>query len=628
MTQYKKIIDIGNEFNISTPTIGNWIKTGAIPSPQGKNGYTLEEYNIIISSIKDSMLKLNHRANRSMTQSKLICFCGITNPYRRKQLLTAIDAHNRSGNSIEHSVLALSVIQLQSSSLLKNEWLNYPVSVIERFIANWIKESNFDLQCLNFFSEILDIPNMNDDFIGAFYQSAQSISAKSRTGSFYTPAKLLEDINIPSDKTILDPCCGSGGILLKILSVNHDTSLIYARDTDELALKICRVNLSMFFTNADISANINKVDLIFGNRNETFGFLKNNLQSELFDYIVTNPPWGSKFTNSEKKHILNVYPFLNTCESFSISLYNSIQKLSLESGILIFFLPQSFLNVATHKTIRKYLIQQKYKLKIRNLGNQFSGVMSEVVRLELYPGYNNGIINIISKNGSETEISVKNIFGPNYFIATVSGKNDLNIINKIYFFKHETLEKKAVFALGIVTGNNKKNIFSVKTVTSEPVFRGKDIMPFNFKVPECFIEFSPESYQQVAPIQYYRQKKIIYRFISDRLICAIDTQNRLPLNSANIFIPKIDYPLESIVCLFNSKLYAYIFKKKFCAKKILRSHIESLPLPFISPEQHGRFYEMHERFVRTEFNSRELNDFVYSIFSLNTEEILLVENME
>ena len=55
-------------------------------------------------------------------------------------------------------------------------------------------------------------------------------------------------------------------------------------------------------------------------------------------------------------------------------------------------------------------------------------------------------------------------------------------------------------------------------------------------------------------------KKIVYKFISDKIVCALNDGN-LVLNSANIII-SYDYPMEILVCLFNSHVYMFIYKKK------------------------------------------------------------------
>ena len=120
-----------------------------------------------------------------------------------------------------------------------------------------------------------------------------------------------------------------------------------------------------------------------------------------------------------------------------------------------------------------------------------------------------------------------------------SNKFDSKIIDKIYQTKHITLKDKAIWALGIVTGNNKKFITSEDKSGFEPIYKGKDVKKFILDKPSSYIQFKPKKFQQVAPEEKYRVKeKLIYKFISKNLIFAYDNRKRLTLNSANILIPE------------------------------------------------------------------------------------------
>jgi hypothetical protein len=94
------------------------------------------------------------------------------------------------------------------------------------------------------------------------------------------------------------------------------------------------------------------------------------------------------------------------------------------------------------------------------------------------------------------------IISPDYIVTATSSNIDEEILKKIFSSEHSTLLGSADFALGIVTGNNKENILERSTDKSEPIFRGKDIDPYKYLEPTCFIEFKQEIYQQVAPLKY------------------------------------------------------------------------------------------------------------------------------
>ena len=64
------------------------------------------------------------------------------------------------------------------------------------------------------------------------------------------------------------------------------------------------------------------------------------------------------------------------------------------------------------------------------------------------------------------------------------------------------LRDNAIFALGIVTGNNKKNIYTIKTCLNETILKESDLCKYTFKPSENYITFKPDSFQQFAPIKY------------------------------------------------------------------------------------------------------------------------------
>ena len=83
----------------------------------------------------------------------------------------------------------------------------------------------------------------------------------------------------------------------------------------------------------------------------------------------------------------------------------------------------------------------------------------------------------------------------------------------------------------------------------------------------------------------------------------------LLLNSANFFIPSpaLDYPWETIICLLNSSLYEEYYKNTFASLKILRSHIEKLPLFLFTPEQHKQLKNLYDSAVKTFEQSGDKN---------------------
>ena len=616
MAFFKTKKDIQIEYNVSSATINNWIRTGIATLPKNGKFYTKKEYIKIQFLIENEFNKLKGRVNRSRIDKKNLCFLEIIDSERKKLLIKTVEIHENSKLTIEQSVFLLCMAFLINSGLINENFFAFSESSLDYFIKSWAKEINFNpVYMENPYSDSNYI-NKDDDFIGAFYQSLLNISDKSRLGSYYTPGTLIKDIKADIDNVVIDPCSGSGSILIKFLSKKHKQENIYANDIDKTALNICGVNLSMFFNNPFMRFNLSLKNILF----EEFLGLDpaNNLK---YDLIITNPPWGSKLSGDEKDRAQKKYKKLSSTESFAICLYNSIKNLS-EKGKLVFFLPYSFLNVSTHKNIREHLIEKKKYMEIKLLGNVFPDVMSEAVRLIFDNNRPSEFLEVLNKGGEKNRISYDEITEPDFIIPAMSDTKDKTIIDKMYSIKYFLLKDNAVFGLGIVTGNNKKYIKSSREKNREAIYRGKDLCRFMFSSPQCFVEFLPEYFQQIAPIDYYRQRKIVYKFISGNIVCAVDDERRLVLNSANFFIPKINYPMETIVCLFNSNLYTFLFQKKYYSKKVLRSHIESFPLPLLSDSIHSDFGLIYKKIIAGESKYIEdLNNMVYLLFQLNHAEI-------
>jgi tRNA1(Val) A37 N6-methylase TrmN6 len=595
------IAALAERLGISTATVRNWIKTGVIPPPDAGNAWSPAAADALIEKLKNTP-RLNARANRSRAGGKRVCYLGITDRARKKLLRRLVADFEASGLSISAGVLALALAQLKHHKLIRDNWRTGSDSKTAALLLDWLAQCegppNILANITALFS-VYHIENRDDDLLGAFYQSIQNTAQKSGAGSYYTPGGIISALHtISSNDEILDPCCGSGGILLGTLRKDHDPAKIYARDIDEIALRICFVNLALFFNNPDMAANLEKRDIIF-DRPDT---------ARQFDRIVTNPPWGGKYTTAQKSLLRKMYPALDTTETFSIALYNSLGLLK-NSGELFFFLPYSFLNVSAHRNIRKIVFNDEYDVAITPLGSVFRNVLSESILLRI-------------KKGRPVQ-NKYTLISPNYVISPHTGEPETEILNRVYSVPHTTLKNNALFGLGIVTGDNAKYLLTEKNENAEAVFRGRDIQKYRFLPPSCFIEFRPELFQQCAPVELYRQTKIAYRFIGERLVCALDRGNSLLLNSANFFI-SLDFPMETITALFNSDIYTFILQKRFHSKKVLQSHLAALPLPLLSGETHERIFNLYQKTLAAAGDfaafQAEIDAIICAAFSLNEEQ--------
>jgi hypothetical protein len=197
------------------------------------------------------------------------------------------------------------------------------------------------------------------------------------------------------------------------------------------------------------------------------------------------------------------------------------------------------------------------------------------------------------------------------------------LLKRIYAVDHFTLKGHAKWALGIVTGDNTKHLSKAAGEGWEAVYRGSDIHPYRMGPPKSYIRFAPESYQQAAkPTLYRAPEKLLYKFISEKLVFAYDDRQRLSLNSANILIPAIPGMSVKVVLAFlNSKVFQYIFSKKFSTHKVLRGHIEQLPFPKIRAEMKTEMERLVDDALADQDVPEKLDALVFSAFHLDEQDI-------
>ena len=239
-----------------------------------------------------------------------------------------------------------------------------------------------------------------------------------------------------------------------------------------------------------------------------------------------------------------------------------------------------------HSDIREFILSNSRVNRIQEHGSVFKKVFTPVITIELIKNTAaEDYSNINAPAGSEG-FSINNDFT---FSININ-RTDADIIDHLYSIPHTSLEGKADWALGIVTGNNSLYLSKEKKSGWEPVIRGSDITRGRIKTPSQYIDFNPGSFQQTAPEWKYRApEKLVYRFISKHPVFAVDTERRLTLNSANIIIPdenlrEAGWTAGKIAALFNSEIFSFLYRKRFNSVKMLRSHLEQLPLPDLTSD--------------------------------------------
>lgn len=411
-----------------------------------------------------------------------------------------------------------------------------------------------------------------DDTTGTKYERSLTESYRNKEGIYYTDESIvvdmLKNIKPNSQTTFLDPCCGCGNFVLEAIAKGVRVKNIYGFDTDPVAVEITKQRI--YHKTGELAQNIICADFLV-------------VAKELdrtFDLIYTNPPWGKKLIKSDKEKLASLYKAGRSTDSCSLFAFASVQLLA-KGGSLGFLLPESVLNIATFQSLRELFLSLSIR-EIKNYGKAFDSIQSKA--------YSIIADNISAKKNHQVQCVEDEVYfrlqdsfrdNPNQILNIWATNEEQNVVIRLLNLPHYSLKGYADWGLGIVTGDNKNKCKPRFEEGLVPVFRGKDVNRNGLSSPSIYIDPDLSKYQQTAsPSIYYAEKKIIYRFISDRLIFLCDTTRALILNSANALVLKEDFPIssEQLVSLLNSRIINWLFNKVFRTHKILRKDLEALPL--------------------------------------------------
>lgn len=533
MDHYKTKNEILEILNISALTLDNWIKN-FIPKALSKQIYDLSLIRQFI--LKEN--KLSQRANKKLSTNKDV----------PKELIKYLE-------QTDWLVNFLLYISDKSYNLVAEE------------LIHTLQQRIYKMRCHDPLESILPYNELYAFSVA--YQILLNSGEKSRTGAYYTPKFIVNDIlenTIEFEKTILEPCCGVGFFVLEYIKIYYSKfkvlpqKLVFCNDIDPYAVQITKLNIELFYPELEFQIKCeNGLELSWNRK---------------FDFIITNPPYGIKHKHSS----------LRTTEIFSQFIYSSLFKYLEKDGIMNFVLPSSVLSVSKHKEIRQIILDNFSLEKIKFYGKSFQGVFSDIVYIQ--------IKNIPIKN-PQVHLILQNLsyfsqqtFIDNNYVICIDQSIDHTKIEDYYKVPHTTLAQ-ANFSLGIVTGNNEFFLSNKSNNNTLPILSGKDIEPglILYKNQKHILNLF-DKFQQKPKNKTFLENKIIYRFICNKIISAVDFSGTLTLNSANfIVVPHLSLPLEYISAILNSDIIDKIHKvKNGNSLKVLKQHLKILPI-FIFSKQ-------------------------------------------
>lgn len=218
--------------------------------------------------------------------------------------------------------------------------------------------------------------SMSSDVKGDIYEDLlEKIAAdtKSGAGQYFTPRALINAmvrcVQPKPNKTIADPCCGSGGFLLAVKSFLEKNYTMNADEKKFLKFKmfkgweivpstyrLCLMNLFLHnISDFEGTPPITRADSLVAD------------PGDRFDYILTNPPFGKKssitFTNEQGEQeqddlVYNRQDFWATTSNKQLNFVQHIRTLLKTDGTAAIVVPDNVLfEGGAGETVRRKLLQ-------------------------------------------------------------------------------------------------------------------------------------------------------------------------------------------------------------------------------------------------------------------------------
>jgi type I restriction enzyme M protein len=262
------------------------------------------------------------------------------------KVLTHIEQSTMGSESEEDFGNLFEDLDLTSSKLGKSE--NDKNELIVKVLSH-LDEIDFDLE------------NTESDVLGDAYEyliGKFASGAGKKAGEFYTPQQvsnvLAQVVTVGKDKlkSVYDPTCGSGSLLLRVAKQVKEVSAFYGQEMNPTTYNLCRMNMIMH------DVHYKRFDI----KNEDT-LERPQHYDQRFEAIVANPPFSANWSASplfmSDDRFSNYGKLAPSSKADFAFVQHMVHQLA-DNGTMAVVLPHGVLfRGAAEGHIRKYLIEDR-----------------------------------------------------------------------------------------------------------------------------------------------------------------------------------------------------------------------------------------------------------------------------
>lgn len=367
-----------------------------------------------------------------------------------------------------------------------------------------------------------------------------------------------------------------------------------------------------------------------------------------FDVVIGNPPYG--MIQNDGNYFLNVYKTMEGRFDLFEAFIERALLIVKQKSIVKYILPNTLLTNLYSKKVRKNLLDNYNIVELTNFGmNIFEEATVHTCIIGIQNSIEKGFTEIRKQVWSKEELNLKaekikleDILDKTSLAINVTlSTPEIKLFSKIS--QHKTLSEICYIRQCIKTGDDKKYVTKSENNLLEPwkkSLRGKGIERYNIIEEDIYIKYGDFLARNWQNKLFYETPKIAIRETGNRIIAALDLDNRYFLSTLYAIYPKTEFEtdyLKYLLGILNSNLATFFIKKiafdltEGAFTKVRTNQLGRLPIPSYEKSIStivDKIIMKKQQNKDTNNEEQQIDQLVYQLYDLTEEEIKIVEGIK
>ena len=365
-----------------------------------------------------------------------------------------------------------------------------------------------------------------------------------------------------------------------------------------------------------------------------------------FDVVIGNPPYG--MIQSDSNYFFDVYKTMEGRFDLFEAFIERALMIVKHKSIVRYILPNTLLTNLYSKKVRKNLLDNYNIVELTNFGMDiFEEATVHTCIIGIQNFNEKGFTEIRKQVWSKDELNLKAdkikleelVDRTTFAINVTLSTSEINLFSKIS--QHNVLSEICYIRQCIKTGNDKKYVTKSENILTDPwkkTLRGKGIERYNVIEEDLYIKYGDFLARNWQNKSFYETPKIAIRETGNRIIAALDLDNRYFLSTLYAVYPRTEFNtdyLKYLLGILNSKMATFFIKKiafdltEGAFTKVRTNQLGRLPIPSyeksISTVVDKIITKKQEK-KDTNEEETQIDQLVYQLYDLTAEEIAIIEN--